>query len=404
MSSSQAAALYQKYVITGRRCLGDLNCAVDRNGHGTHCAGTVAGANGGVAKEAIVHAVKVLGDDGAGSNAGIVAAIDYVASEGQRPAILSMSLGCAQPCRSPSEDRAIAAAVAAGVSVVVAAGNSGNTPNPDACDYAPASNLQAITVGSITIDDDTRSGFSSYGTCVDIFAPGSNILSAGHLSDTAGRILSGTSMACPHVAGVAALVLGQRPEMSPAEVTEVIMAQAQNDLVKDPRGSTNKLLNIGNMATALEEPSLEVSTKFRPVVVVVLSVAALLPMVCCLLFYRRYGRFPDPRKASPAELKEDLKVVKEDLQTTYHKVVKTLKRTGEETPPKEEDSKKHEWVERSFLKLSWCNECERFLWGFSKQGFECSVCGIIVCKACSLHGKQICSGSVQGRLADTSRV
>merc|ERR1711920_732940 len=166
-------------------CNGDANCAVDRNGHGTHCAGTIAGRTVGVAKKAIVHAVKVLGDDGSGSNAGIIQAIDFVTAEGLRPAVISMSLGCGRPCQSRAEAIAIQAAVRAGVTVVVAAGNNGNTNFPDACDYAPANSPLAITVGSITFNDDQRSGFSNIGSCVDIFAPGSQILSASSQSDSA---------------------------------------------------------------------------------------------------------------------------------------------------------------------------------------------------------------------------
>merc|ERR1712241_1647662 len=145
------------------------NCASDRNGHGTHCAGTIAGKTVGVAKSAIVHAVKVLGDDGSGSNAGIIRGINFVAAEGQRPAVISMSLGCGSPCQSRSEAIAIQAAVRAGVTVVVAAGNNGNTNRPDACDYAPANIPQAITVGSIAINNDQRSSFSNIGNCIDIF-------------------------------------------------------------------------------------------------------------------------------------------------------------------------------------------------------------------------------------------
>merc|ERR1712038_1595804 len=160
-------------VTVGRveRCNGRSSCARDNDGHGTHCAGTIAGKTFGVAKEAIVHAVKVLGDDGSGSNAGIIRAIDFVTSEGERPAVISMSLGCSRPCQSRSEAAAIEAANRAGVTVVVAAGNNGLTSQPDACAYAPASIPQAITVGSVTSRDDRRSGFSNIGSCIDIFAP-----------------------------------------------------------------------------------------------------------------------------------------------------------------------------------------------------------------------------------------
>merc|ERR1712110_465237 len=231
------------------------SCARDNNGHGTHCAGTIAGKTFGVAKEAIVHAVKVLGYDGRGSNAGIIEAIDFVTAEGLRPAVISMSLGCSAPCQSRSEASAIAAAVRAGVTVVVAAGNSGNTNFPDACDYAPASIPQAITVGSITINNDQRSSFSNIGSCIDIFAPGSAIFSASHRSDTRGATLSGTSMACPHVSGVAALALGRDPSLDPFQVTDLIVNTAVPGRVRDVRGSPNRLLNIQSLAGSIPNPN-----------------------------------------------------------------------------------------------------------------------------------------------------
>jgi len=242
-------------VFPAQRCRGDRNCAFDVNGHGTHCAGTIAGKTVGVAKKALVHAVKVLGDDGSGSNAGIIAAINFVAAEGQRPAVISMSLGCARPCQSRSEAIAIEAANRAGVTVVVAAGNNGRTAQPDACAYAPANIPQAITVGSITINSDRRSSFSNVGSCVDIFAPGSLIFSASPSSDSSFTTLSGTSMACPHVSGVAALVLSLSPNLNPDEIAKRILGGAQTGKVQDARGSPNKLLFMGNLADAAPTPA-----------------------------------------------------------------------------------------------------------------------------------------------------
>merc|ERR1712242_114387 len=163
----------------------------------------------------------------------------------------SMSLGCGTPCQSQAEARVIQAATNAGVVVVVAAGNNGNTNIPDACQYAPSDVPEAITVGSITINNDFRSGFSNIGTCIDIFAPGSDILSASAADDVSSAILSGTSMACPHVSGVAALILGASPNLSPNEVTEVIINEALDGNVKDPQGSPNKLLFIGSISSNL---------------------------------------------------------------------------------------------------------------------------------------------------------
>lgn len=242
-------------VFPAQRCNGDRTCAFDVNGHGTHCAGTIAGRTVGVAKEAIVHAVKVLGDDGSGSNAGIIRAIDFVAAEGIKPAVISMSLGCGSPCQSRASANAIEAANRAGVSVVVAAGNNGRTNEPNACAYSPASIPQAITVGSITINSDQRSSFSNIGSCIDIFAPGSVIFSASPRSDSSFATLSGTSMACPHVSGVAALVLSQDPTLNPNQVTQRIVDNAHNNKVQDARDSPNKLLSIGFLEGAAPTPN-----------------------------------------------------------------------------------------------------------------------------------------------------
>merc|ERR1711920_825498 len=235
-------------VFPEQSCNGNTNCAADRNGHGTHCAGTIGGRTVGVAKRATVHAVKVLGDDGSGSNAGIIQAINFVAAQDRRPAVISMSLGCSRPCQSRSEAIAIGAANRTGVTVVVAAGNNGRTSQPDACAYAPANIPQAITVGSITSRDDRRSGFSNIGSCIDIFAPGSDIFSASSRSDSAAAILSGTSMACPHVSGVAALLLSADPAMNPDEVERRIVDAAHTNKVRDSRGSPNRLLFMGGLA------------------------------------------------------------------------------------------------------------------------------------------------------------
>jgi subtilisin family serine protease len=174
----------------------DTNCAYDRQGHGTHCAGTIGGKKYGVAKEATLYAVKVLSDKGGGSFSWFADGLDWVEQQkALRPAILSASLG--GNGRNAASKTAIDKATAAGIMVVVAAGNSGG--NYDACRASPAYVKNAITVGSTT-KTDARSGFSSIGPCLDLFAPGSGVISAYKGSDTATRSLSGTSMACPHVA------------------------------------------------------------------------------------------------------------------------------------------------------------------------------------------------------------
>ncbi len=170
---------------------------------GTHCAGIIAGNTYGVAKGVTVVGVKVLSAVGSGSTSGVIAGVDFVSQEKSqnpnRKVIGSMSLG-----GSPNSalDSAVAGAVNKGVVMVAAAGND----NDNACNYSPARSASAITVGATT-NQDARASYSNFGSCVDIFAPGSGIVSTWYTSDTATQTLSGTSMAAPHVAGVAALYL-----------------------------------------------------------------------------------------------------------------------------------------------------------------------------------------------------
>merc|ERR1719251_390715 len=154
-----------------------MSCAVDRDGHGTHCAGSAAGATFGVAPSAAVRSIKVLGDNGSGSWSWSYYALDWLATSPTRPAVASMSLGGSGTQQAMRD--AVDAAVNAGVTVVVAGGNS----NSDACNFSPAFVPSAITVGSTT-SRDRRSSFSNYGSCTNIWAPGSDVLSAGHTCDT----------------------------------------------------------------------------------------------------------------------------------------------------------------------------------------------------------------------------
>ncbi|KAL1528129.1 hypothetical protein AB1Y20_009493 [Prymnesium parvum] len=217
------------------------------NGHGTHCAGTIAGTQYGVAKAATIVSVQVLNCEGSGSNAGVIAGIEWaVNNASSRPgrSVISMSLGSGV---SSSVNAAVAAAHAAGVSVVVAAGND----NENACFSSPASAPDAITVGSTT-SSDARSSFSNHGSCVDVFAPGSAISSAWTSSDTAISTISGTSMACPHVAGAVAQLLGLRPELTTTRASEVIACMATPNAVTDlPIGTVNLLLWAGEPMTEL---------------------------------------------------------------------------------------------------------------------------------------------------------
>ncbi|KAH6901640.1 serine protease [Coprinopsis sp. MPI-PUGE-AT-0042] len=183
----------------------------DGNGHGTHCAGTAAGGQFGVAKKANIIAVQVLGRTGEGTNAGTVSGLNWVLSRARstgRPSVVSMSLG--GPA-STAVDDAVASLTGAGVHVVVAAGNE----NQDAGSSSPARAASAITVGATTIAD-ARASYSNYGRVIDIWAPGSNVISSWIGSDTATNSISGTSMATPHVAGVVAYLIGKDGNVTPA--------------------------------------------------------------------------------------------------------------------------------------------------------------------------------------------
>ena len=209
----------------------------DCDGHGTHVSGILGGATYGVAKNVTLVPVRVLNCQGSGSISGGIAGIDYVTTHHQAgtPAVANMSLVAGI---SPSLDKAVNSSIRDGVVYVLAAGNS----NDNACKYSPARVDKAITVGSIAISDE-RSSFSNFGSCVDIFAPGSLITSAWSTSDSATNTISGTSMASPHVAGVAALILESNPGASVAAVVSAIIDNATPDKVIDAgTGSPNRLL------------------------------------------------------------------------------------------------------------------------------------------------------------------
>lgn len=215
----------------------------DCNGHGTHVAGTVGGSTYGVAKGVKLVAVKVLNCAGSGTTAGVIAGVDWVTSRSTGPSVANMSLGGGA---SQVLDEAVRRSIARGVTYAIAAGNDSGA---SACNTSPARTPEAITVGSTT-NTDARSSFSNIGTCVDLFAPGSGITSAWNTSDTATNTLNGTSMATPHVAGAAALVLGVTPTATPATVVATLVNNATVGKITNPgTGSPNRLLNSGNAPT-----------------------------------------------------------------------------------------------------------------------------------------------------------
>lgn len=222
-------------VLPGFSSVSDRNGTNDCNGHGTHVAGTVGGTTWGVAKEVKLIPVRVLNCAGSGTWSGVIAGIDWVANSSLRPAVANLSLGGGF---SAAVNAAVAGAVAKGVTMAVAAGNDG----ANACNYSPASEPSAITVGA-TASTDARASYSNIGTCVDIFAPGSGITSAWNTSNSATKIISGTSMATPHVTGVAALATQANPGASPAAIAAFLTANATvNRLALVGAGSPNLLL------------------------------------------------------------------------------------------------------------------------------------------------------------------
>lgn len=197
----------------------------DCNGHGTHVAGTIAGNTLGVAPAATIVPVRVLDCAGSGSVSGVIAGIDWAINHHTTaPAVMNLSLGTS---KSDSLNAAIDRAAADGITVVVAAGNS----NVDACTTSPASNkVSALTVGATT-NTDARASYSNFGSCLDLFAPGSGITSAWYTSNTATNTISGTSMASPHVAGLAARYLSAVPAASPSSVMSAIVSAATSNVV-----------------------------------------------------------------------------------------------------------------------------------------------------------------------------
>jgi serine protease len=222
-------------VAAGASAINDGRGVTDCHGHGTHVSGTIAGTTWGVAKNVTIHPVRVLDCNNSGTTSGVIAGIDWVRVNHIKPAVANMSLGGGA---SDALDAAVNNLINSGVAAVVSAGNA----NGDACAQSPARVPRAITVASID-SNGARSSFSNYGKCVDLFAPGGSITSAWLSGDSASAVLSGTSMAAPHVTGVAALFLQLNPQAAPVDVTFAVVGKATMGVVGNAGpGSPNHLL------------------------------------------------------------------------------------------------------------------------------------------------------------------
>lgn len=228
--------------------------------HGTHVAGTIGGATFGIAKNVALHNVRV-GDAGCvPTAAAVIAGVDWVTANRVLPAVANLSLTVGN---SVATDTAVINSIASGVTYTIAAGNA----NADACNASPARVLAAITVGSVDPANDTRAGTSNFGTCLDLFAPGVSILSSSRVNDSATAILSGTSMAAPHVAGVAARYLQTHPMDTPANVWNAIhlanntaATMGWGGIVNPGAGSPNELLHYGSLNDGVNDGDPHITT------------------------------------------------------------------------------------------------------------------------------------------------
>ena len=216
--------------------VGDGQNGIDCNGHGTHVAGIIGAATYGVAKNVYLHGVRVLQCNGSGAISNLIAGVDWVTANGIHPAVANISAAAAGS--SPSLESSVTNSINSGITYAIAAGNG----NWDACNFTPARTPAALTVGA-SDETDLRALYSNYGTCVDLFAPGNRIDSTWDTSDTAINNLSGSSMAAPMVAGVAALYLQAHPSASSSTVMSAVMGTVTTGVLNTlDTVSPNKLL------------------------------------------------------------------------------------------------------------------------------------------------------------------
>jgi len=246
-------------VAAGATSINDGYGTFDCNGHGTHVAGSIAGTTFGVAKKTTLIPVRVLDCAGSGSYSGVIAGLDWIAQNHPSgvPGVVNMSLGGSA---SSSLDTAVNNLISQGLSVVVAAGNSG----ADACNYSPARVPGAITVAA-TSSDDRRANYSNYGSCIDVFAPGSSITSAWNSGPSGTAVASGTSMSAPHVSGVIARFLYTNPSSTPFQASNSMKQSATPDLVSNAgTNSPNLLLYFDIVFDSTSEPATSSPTTTKP--------------------------------------------------------------------------------------------------------------------------------------------
>jgi subtilisin family serine protease len=248
--------------VSGPDFVDDDNDASDCEGHGTHVAGTLGGSTYGVAKQVRLVSLRVFDCNGSGYSDDVIAAFDWaVAHQPSGRSVVNFSGGGAVDFDT---DAAVARTVQAGISVVVAAGNGDRNGDPlDACTNSPGRVPSALTVAASDIDDDQAS-FSNYGSCVDLFAPGVSVTSAGIASNTAREVLTGTSMSAPHVAGAVARLLQAQPGATPAELSASIVRHATPGALRLTDPNPNLLLFSSTLGRTYAPTGVETGRRTLP--------------------------------------------------------------------------------------------------------------------------------------------